>query len=241
MDIRGGIAKEDPQIRRLLAILDRQDEMLIDEIDKDSLKMIKRILNEIVVCEENGFVNKGNKLCADSYKAIGNDLFGRKKYADASEFYTLAIQNDHKNPIYHTNRAAAFIEMNIHSFGLSDSTHSLEVDPSNSKTKLRLAKCMLECGRIVDSFYELYQLFSLDNSMVIYDELISVYQKISNATVDKYLVKCFSKNLTNMDTETICTDFYTAKKGIFQLGDFLSDHSIRELFSKCLILQRNNK
>jgi stress-induced-phosphoprotein 1 len=48
---------------------------------------------------------------ANALKEEGNKLFGEKKYQQAYDKYTSAIELDGENVFYYTNRAAALLEM----------------------------------------------------------------------------------------------------------------------------------
>ena len=49
---------------------------------------------------------------AEQAKAKGNDLFKKKQFNDALNYYEEAIQLNPNEPLYYNNKAAAYIELN---------------------------------------------------------------------------------------------------------------------------------
>jgi small glutamine-rich tetratricopeptide repeat-containing protein alpha len=80
---------------------------------------------------------------ADNLKQKGNALMTEKKYDEATEAYTKAIALDGTNPVYYSNRAAAYSSKGDHLSAIGDANLAIEVHPQFSKgySRLGYAEC----------------------------------------------------------------------------------------------------
>ena len=62
----------------------------------------------------------------------------QKKYDDAIQSYTEAINLDSTNPVYYSNRAAAYSSKGDHLLAIGDAKKAIEADPSYVKAYHRL-------------------------------------------------------------------------------------------------------
>lgn len=76
-------------------------------------------------------------------KAQGNAHMSGKKYDEAIESYTKAIALDGTNPVYYSNRAAAYSSVEDHEGAISDAKKAAELDPSFVKAYSRLGCVVL--------------------------------------------------------------------------------------------------
>lgn len=79
-----------------------------------------------------------DKSKADKLKAEGNALMSAKKYDEAIASYTKAITLDATNPIYFSNRAAAYASKSDFLSAVGDAEQALQVDPTFVKAYHRL-------------------------------------------------------------------------------------------------------
>lgn len=79
-----------------------------------------------------------DKAKADKLKQEGNALMSNKKYAEAIEAYTKAIALDGSNPVYYSNRAAAYSSKGDHLAAIGDAEKAISLDQSFSKAYHRL-------------------------------------------------------------------------------------------------------
>ncbi len=79
-----------------------------------------------------------DKVKADKFKQEGNSLMSGKKYDEAIEAYTKAIDLVGSNPVYYSNRAAAYSSKNDHLSAIGDAEKAIALDPSFSKGYHRL-------------------------------------------------------------------------------------------------------
>ncbi|KAL1665523.1 putative stress-induced protein STI1 [Schizophyllum commune] len=95
------------------------------------------------------------KAQADKLKAEGNSLMSAKKYDDAIEAYTKAIALDPSNPVYYSNRAAAYSSKQDHLSAVGDAEMAISVDPKFIKAYHRLGHaqfCLGDFQQAADAF-----------------------------------------------------------------------------------------
>lgn len=87
-----------------------------------------------------------DKAKADKLKQEGNSLMSAKKYDEAIEAYAKAITLDGTNPVYYSNRAAAYSSKGDHLSAIGDANKAIEVDPGFSKGYHRLGHAQYSLG-----------------------------------------------------------------------------------------------
>ncbi|KAI0639065.1 hypothetical protein C8Q77DRAFT_1213745 [Trametes polyzona] len=87
-----------------------------------------------------------DKAAAEKHKATGNAHMSAKKYDDAIKAYTEAIALDATNPVYYSNRAAAYSSKGEHSSAVLDAEKAIEVDSSFVKAYHRLGHAHYSLG-----------------------------------------------------------------------------------------------
>ena len=82
---------------------------------------------------------------SEKLKGQGNAAMQKKDYASAVDFYTQALEVSPLNPIYLSNRAAAYSAQNKHEFARNDAELATATDPKYTKawSRLGLAKFAL--------------------------------------------------------------------------------------------------
>ena len=82
-------------------------------------------------------------------------MMAEKKYSEAIEQYTKAIQIDGKNPVYFANRAAAYSQNGQHEKAVDDAKRAVEVDGKYSKGYSRLGHahfCLTNYKEAVEAY-----------------------------------------------------------------------------------------
>ncbi|KAJ5811716.1 Small glutamine-rich tetratricopeptide repeat-containing protein 2 [Penicillium riverlandense] len=83
---------------------------------------------------------------SDKLKSEGNGAMARKEYSQAIELYTKALEIAPANPIYLSNRAAAFSAAGQHEKAADDAELATAVDPKYSKAWSRLGLARFDMG-----------------------------------------------------------------------------------------------
>ncbi|KAF2265447.1 small glutamine-rich tetratricopeptide repeat-containing protein [Lojkania enalia] len=92
-----------------------------------------------------GGAKGGDKTEAERLKGLGNEAMKMKDYGTAVDLYTKALDIVPLNPIYLSNRAAAYSGLNKHEDAKQDAEMAVAADPKYSKawSRLGLAKFVL--------------------------------------------------------------------------------------------------
>lgn len=83
-------------------------------------------------------ISESDKAEAEKLKGQGNTLLREEKYLEAMECYTKAIALNPTNPVYYSNRAATYSQLNRHNETIQDCKKALKLDPNYSKIYSRL-------------------------------------------------------------------------------------------------------
>ena len=104
-------------------------------------------------------------LSADSLKEAGNVAFASKKFYDAIESYSRALDTKPSDTMIATllsNRAAAFLNLNNYQNALEDCNMALEIDPGRDKALFRRAQAYESIGETAKAFSDLKQVLYRD-------------------------------------------------------------------------------
>jgi small glutamine-rich tetratricopeptide repeat-containing protein alpha len=98
----------------------------------------------------------GPNVESDSLKSEGNKAMARKDYAEAISFYTKALDIAPSNPVYLSNRAAAYSASGDHKRAADDAELAVAADPKYVKawSRLGLAKFALGDARGAAEAYQ---------------------------------------------------------------------------------------
>ncbi|KAF6766107.1 cytoplasmic protein [Ephemerocybe angulata] len=83
---------------------------------------------------------------AEKLKAQGNSLMTSKKYDEAIQKYDEAIALDATNPVYFSNRAAAYASKGDHLSAIGDAEEAIAIDPKFVKAYSRLGHAQYSLG-----------------------------------------------------------------------------------------------
>ncbi|KAI5299880.1 hypothetical protein KEM55_001268, partial [Ascosphaera atra] len=93
---------------------------------------------------------------SDNFKSQGNAALSRKDYAAAINFYSKALEIAPGNPIYLSNRAAAYSASGDHQKAVDDAKAATESDPTYVKAYSRLGLAQFALGNPKEAM-EAYQ------------------------------------------------------------------------------------
>jgi small glutamine-rich tetratricopeptide repeat-containing protein alpha len=108
-----------------------------------------------------------DKTKADGLKTKGNALMSQKKYDDAIKQYTEAIKLS-PNPVYYSNRAAAYGALNQHAQAAEDAARAIDLDPKFAKGYSRLGHAQFSLGeyqKAIDAYESGLKLDPANNNM----------------------------------------------------------------------------
>lgn len=92
-----------------------------------------------------------DKAEAEKLKTAGNASMTRKDYAGAIAAYTQAIARDPTNPVYYSNRAAAYSSDGQHVQAVADAEKAIQVDKSFVKSYHRLGHAHYALGNFAEA------------------------------------------------------------------------------------------
>jgi small glutamine-rich tetratricopeptide repeat-containing protein alpha len=99
---------------------------------------------------------------AEKYKTEGNDKMQAKKYEEAIQCYTKAIELAPNNPIYYGNRAAAYSHMGRHLQAIEDCKKAIALDPKYVKAYSRLGLAYFSMGKYREAVESYRKALELD-------------------------------------------------------------------------------
>ncbi|XP_054799323.1 serine/threonine-protein phosphatase 5 isoform X1 [Prosopis cineraria] len=101
---------------------------------------------------ENSDVSK-----AEEFKVLANEAFNARKYAQAIDLYTQAIELNSRNAVYWANRAFAHLRLEEYGSAIQDATKAIEVDPKYSKGYYRRGAAHLGMGKFKEALKDFQQ------------------------------------------------------------------------------------
>ncbi|CAM9351584.1 unnamed protein product [Scytosiphon promiscuus] len=93
----------------------------------------------------------GKEEAAESVKQRGNEHFVSKRFAEAIECYSRAIEISSPNHVLFGNRSAAHGGLGAWELAAADARTSIELDPGYTKGFYRLAQALIEMGDVAEA------------------------------------------------------------------------------------------
>ena len=90
------------------------------------------------VSSQSSGPSANDKVEAEKFKQAGNAQMSSKEYDAAIESYNKAVSLDSTNPVYYSNRAAAYSSKGDHLAAAGDAEKAISVDPKFVKAYHRL-------------------------------------------------------------------------------------------------------
>lgn len=119
-----------------------------------------------------------DELRADEEKNKGNTAFKEKRYVDAIQFYSAAIQLNNKSATLWSNRSSTYLAMNEAQLALRDAEICRRLDPSWAKGCYRLAAARLALGQFEDAAVAAFEGCKLDGTNKELKELMQKAVKL---------------------------------------------------------------
>ncbi|KAJ1518642.1 hypothetical protein HMI54_013727 [Coelomomyces lativittatus] len=124
------IDRNDEQQQQLFAI-PKDLKAIFEAYLKEEAKVSKKKTTTVQVSDTM-------KQKAEELKLKGNKAVTEQKYKEAIELYTQALECDPTNPVYLSNRAAAYSQQSKHHLAIEDAKQALALDASFSKAYSRM-------------------------------------------------------------------------------------------------------
>ncbi|CAG8780495.1 19452_t:CDS:2, partial [Racocetra persica] len=161
------------------ACLNREEDAEVEEFEKYSTEQITALPREKRVT--------ASKLLKDR----GNIAFGQKNYQKAIKLYTQAIAFNQDDPIFYSNRAACYYNINEYLRVIDDCNSALEMDPCYVKALNRRAMAYEQTARYEESLHDFTAAciigeFKNDNAAASIDRLLKKVASIKAKEIIKY-------------------------------------------------------
>jgi len=119
------------------------------------------------------------KTRAEEFKTLGNDAFAAKRYEEAIELYTQAINTVNDDHVYYSNRSVAYFNLENYEAALKDANFAVSLNPSWARGYLRQGKALAELGRHSDAHTSFSKGVELDpTNKPIRQELEAIKKKV---------------------------------------------------------------
>ena len=106
---------------------------------------------------------------ASNAKQRGNDLFAARKFAEAAEAYAEALdlvplvpEHEYARAVFHSNRAACFVELSKFREAVDDCTRAVALDPRYLKAYVRRAKAHEALEELDDALADVNEALKID-------------------------------------------------------------------------------
>ena len=133
-----GVDPNDQAQRQRLSIKPATLSSLFDVFAKTQSKMASATSSATSAPKSAKPSEGDQKQAAEEHKKEGNAFMSSKSYNAAIEAYTKAVKLDPSNPVYYSNRAAAYSSKEDHDNAIIDAKKAIEADPSFAKAYSRL-------------------------------------------------------------------------------------------------------
>ncbi|XBW34717.1 hypothetical protein QEN19_000284 [Hanseniaspora menglaensis] len=165
------------------------------EIDAESTPAItlKQLLSgaasvsatEVTKAGSSSEVDEASISKAEELKTEGNKFMGTKDYRKAIELYTSAIELNSANPIYYSNRAAAFISSKDYDSAVFDAEKAIELNGKYSKAYTRLGSAKMALNlpeEAVEAYTKAIEIEGVKATPAMKKDLEAANNKVSAAT-----------------------------------------------------------
>lgn len=111
-------------------------------------------------------------------KDKGNEFFKNKKYDEAIQYYSWAIEVK-EDPVFYSNRSACYVSLGQQEKVVEDTTAALKLKPDYSKCLLRRASANESLGNFADAMFDL--------------SAVSLYGDFNGASIEPLLERNMNK------------------------------------------------
>ncbi|KAL2937496.1 Serine/threonine-protein phosphatase 5 [Bienertia sinuspersici] len=94
---------------------------------------------------------------AEELKCLANEAFKAKKYSQAIDLYSQAIELNNQSAVYWANRSFAHTKLEEYGSAIHDATQAVEIDPKYSKGYYRRGAAYLAMGKFKEALKDFQQ------------------------------------------------------------------------------------
>lgn len=134
----------------------------VDASLKSVFDVLLRTQNKNKTTPITGKDKISSKQEAESLKNQGNAQLVAKQYKDAISLYSQAIDLDSENPVYYSNRAAAYSQSGDHQLAVNDCEAAIGIDSQYSKAYSRLGLAYYSLGKYQEAIDAYKKVLELD-------------------------------------------------------------------------------
>lgn len=109
---------------------------------------------------------------AEKYKDLGNDLLRKKQFSEAVEMYKKAAAINPKNHVYHTNMAAAYVQLREYDLALECCEKALECNDRYAKSYKWMGQVYELTGKFEEALENYEQALRLEPDVVEYQRRV---------------------------------------------------------------------
>lgn len=117
-----------------------------------------------------------DKEAAAAMKALGNPAFSAKKWKEAAEFYTQAMEQDPFDHVFYSNRSACYAESEELDKAIRDAERCIALNPQFAKGYSRQAAALWHVGRYVEMEASAKKGLEIDASSTALQDLLKQAQ-----------------------------------------------------------------
>jgi len=149
LDLAFKVLKKEKHLKIQISQVTQSEEDLIKQITKIMLnnnkrldqleKKLSQLKKEFNLSEE---ITEEDIKTANEWKEKGNSLVKEKKYKEALDCYSKAIEYNPKEPILYSNRSAMHSNLSEFELALKDAEKAMELKPDYIKSYLRKGKAL---------------------------------------------------------------------------------------------------
>jgi len=185
---------------------------------------------------------------ADELKAKGNKAFSEKKYEEAIDYFTQAINIDSSNHVFFSNRSACYASLNNFQKALEDAEQTIKLKSDWPKGYSRKGAALHGLGRLDEAIDAYNEGLKIDpNNALLKKGLQDVENAMQKDGVERMFSELLSGDLIEKCSKTKCAkylaepDFVQALKEIQanpnSLNFYMKDQRIMEFVLSALMPQ----
>jgi len=178
---------------------------------------------------------------AEKYKARGNEYFSQKKYHEAAQCFTKAIDINTENHVYYSNRSACYANLEEYDKALVDAQICVDINPDWAKGYLRRGLAEFYLGKYEQAEVSYKKGLEIEpNNAQILEGLQKVKEKLASKPAGGDREKLLQQALGELMKDPETADFFNdpeftkkleiIKKNPQKVSEYMDDPKIKKAF-----------